>query len=134
MIADELAALHAKCFIHPRPWTRAEFSDLLNSPAVFLCTQKHGFALGRIAGPEVELLTIAVDPDFRQQGIAQKLMEQFAVKAKSAEEMFLEVAQSNLPAIKLYERAGFKKIGERKGYYSDTSGARITALIMGKSL
>lgn len=136
MTAHKLATLHAKCFTHPRPWTRKEFTDLLDSKTVFLCSDQHGFALGRIAGPEVELLTIAVDPDHRRLGIAQKLLEQFEATAqtKQAEEVFLEVAETNLAAIGLYQSVGFRKIGARKGYYSSPTNGRITALIMGKSL
>lgn len=136
MTAQKLAALHAKCFTYPRPWTCEEFIDLLNSNTVFICDHEHGFAMGRIAGPEVELLTIAVDPNYRRLGIAQNLLEQFEATAKiqKAEEAFLEVSETNIAAIRLYQNVGFQKIGSRKGYYSNPEGARITALIMGKPL
>ena len=136
MTADELAALHAKCFTEPRPWSASEFNDLLATDACFICSNEHGFALGRIAGPEVELLTIAVDADFRRNGFANKLMIAFETKAKAknAKDAFLEVAENNKAAIALYERCGFTQKGMRKNYYASPNGARITALVMGKTL
>lgn len=136
MTVDELAVLHAKCFTEPRPWSADEFSDLLESNACFICSIDHGFAIGRIAGPEVELLTIAVDPDYRRQGLAHQLMEAFETKAKAnnIEDAFLEVAENNRAAIALYESFGFTEKGMRKNYYASPTGPRITALVMGKTL
>ncbi len=135
MTPAELAALHAKCFTTPRPWSEQEFNELIQSDACFLCSNPHGFAIGRIAGPEVELLTIAVDPEHRRQGLARQLMFDFETKAQSfdAQESFLEVAENNLAAIALYERFGFTQKGIRKNYYAFPKGPRITALVMGKT-
>jgi ribosomal-protein-alanine N-acetyltransferase len=44
-----------------------------------------------------------------------KLLEEF--KERKVKEVFLEVRESNFPAIKLYYKLGFKEIGRRKGYY-----------------
>lgn len=136
MTPTELAALHATCFTHPRPWSAQEFSDLLESDAVFLCTTQHGFLLGRIAGQEVELLTLAVDPSQRRKGLAQTLMQQFETHAKAhnVSDAFLEVSESNTAAIALYQRHGFTEAGKRKDYYASPTGKRITALVMTKPL
>jgi len=136
MKVEELAALHAKCFTTPRPWSAQEFKDLLDSDACFLCRTQHGFALGRAAGPEVELLTIAVDPEHRRKGIAHKLMQDFETQAKAqnAQDVFLEVAQGNEAAIALYQSFGFTEKGMRKNYYASPKGPRVTALVMGKTL
>jgi ribosomal-protein-alanine N-acetyltransferase len=48
--------------------------------------------------------------------------------------MFLEVAEDNAPALTLYERFGFVKVGERAGYYRRADGTRATALVMRKLL
>jgi ribosomal-protein-alanine N-acetyltransferase len=48
--------------------------------------------------------------------------------------MFLEVAKDNAPALALYGRFGFVKVGERAGYYRRADGARATAVVMRKSL
>ncbi len=135
MTVDELAELHAKCFTELRPWSSDEFTDLLKSETCFICSNDHGFAIGRVAGPEVELLTIAIDPNHRRQGFAHQLMVAFEIEAKSknAKDAFLEVAENNQAAIALYESFGFKRKGTRKDYYTSQTGSRITALVMGKT-
>jgi ribosomal-protein-alanine N-acetyltransferase len=136
MTPKRMAQIHAQCFDQPRPWTAQEFSDLLDSNTVYQCVGEQGFALGRVAGPEVELLTIAVAPEHRRQGVAQKLMNDFIrqAKAKEASDVFLEVAESNTAAIALYQLFGFKKAGYRKNYYANPTGIRISALVMTKTL
>lgn len=81
---------------------------------------------------EAELLSIAVNPNFRQQGIAGNLLEQSISKLKttcfvenSLKQIFLEVSSINLPAQKFYQKFGFTKIGERKKYYADGNDAWI---------
>ena len=44
--------------------------------------------------------------------------------------LFLEVDADNVPAIKLYHRFGFIKVGERAGYYRRPDGKPATALVM----
>ena len=136
MTPAQMAVIHAKCFTQPRPWSAQEFSDLLDSDAVFLCETDHGFALGRIAGPEVELLTLAVDPAYQKQGLAKGLMSSFETVAsnKGADEAFLEVAETNNAAIALYRSFGFQETGHRKDYYASPTGARVGAVVMSKSL
>jgi ribosomal-protein-alanine N-acetyltransferase len=48
--------------------------------------------------------------------------------------MFLEVAKDNAPALALYERFGFAKVGERTGYYRRADGTRAAAAVMRKAL
>ncbi|MFH1576363.1 MAG: ribosomal protein S18-alanine N-acetyltransferase [Candidatus Margulisiibacteriota bacterium] len=69
----------------------------------------------KIAG-EIHIINMAVHPDHRGKGIGKKLMEEALI---SKEVVFLEVRVSNLPAQKIYEHFGFKKVGMRKGYYQD---------------
>ncbi len=47
---------------------------------------------------------------------------------------FLEVADSNAAAIRLYQGLGFTRIGERKGYYPEVNGRPATALVMRRDL
>lgn len=131
MTADQLAALHAACFAVPRPWAAAEFESLLTSPQVVLITAPHGFALGRVITDEAELLTIAVHPDARRQGVGRKLLSDLIdrVAACGAEALFLEVSTRNDSAIALYRAAGFAETGRRKAYYSD-GPHQVDALVM----
>mgnify|MGYP000630892835 CR=1 FL=1 len=133
MNVGELATIHGASFsFAPRPWSAAEFESLLISPNVKLFQQTGGFAIFRFAGPEAELLTIAVDPALRRQGIAKRLMLAGHDSAKSAgvEEVFLEVSQENPHAKSLYERFGYEARAIRTNYYSGPNGQKINSIVM----
>ena len=68
---------------------------------------------------ETDMMNIAVDPDYRRQGIAEKLCLALveALKEKGNHCLTLEVRASNAPAIALYEKLGFTQVGLRKNYY-----------------
>lgn len=128
---EYLSSVHSLCFVTPRPWRADEFTTLLAAPGVFLLSHAHGFALGRIAGPEAELLTIAVHPNAQNAGHGRRLIDGFIAEsaARGAEDVFLEVAENNANAIALYTRAGFIKIAERANYFKQISGPPLTAYI-----
>ena len=132
MTAADLALLHGAAFTMPRPWTAAEFADLMASPLVFLLNAPGGFVMGRVVADEAELLTIAVAPDRRGRGIAWALMQRFLdeLAHRNAAHVFLEVAQSNAPARALYRKAGFSDGGLRRGYYHDSTGHPFDAIVM----
>jgi [ribosomal protein S18]-alanine N-acetyltransferase len=136
MTPQALAALHRLCFTSPRPWSAAEFAEFLASPSVFLIERPKGFALGRIAGPEVELLTLAVHPAARRCGVATGLLAEFEgfARKKGAEQAFLEVSEQNTAAIALYHRQGYKDAGYRKNYYASPTGPKSSALVMLRDL
>jgi len=131
-----LAALHALCFTTPRPWTDAEFRQFLDSPNVFLVHNENGFLLGRIAGPEAELLTLAVAPDARRKGVARELLSLFEKTTldRGADSAFLEVSQENHAAISLYRSAGYTPLGHRRDYYQGPRGKKISAIVMFRKL
>lgn len=132
MTPDRLAALHARCFTRPRPWTVAEFADLRASPHVFLLTRPDGFLLGRLVVDEAEVLTLAVAPEFRRQGIARDLMVDFAatLRDRGATRAFLEVAADNAPAQALYHATGWRESGRRLRYYGPDLDAIVMALTL----
>lgn len=136
MTPDALSALHAVCFTAPRPWSAAEFADLLSNRLVFLLTEPGGFLMGRVIADEAEVLTIAVDPAQRQQGIGARLMGRFLTESatRGAVSAFLEVAEGNAPARALYARAGFSESGRRRGYYHLPDGAPDDALLLTRPL
>ncbi|MEE2859753.1 MAG: GNAT family N-acetyltransferase [Pseudomonadota bacterium] len=127
-----LAALHACCFDRPRPWSAEEFAGLLASPGVFLLSDGDGFLLGRALACEAELLTLAVAPGARRAGLGLRLVRDFAAEAavRRADEAFLEVAADNLPARRLYDRAGWLQAGLRRGYYGVGSDAIVMRLTL----
>lgn len=85
-----------------------------------------GFVVARRTAPdEREILNIAVRPQFRGRGIAEKLLRRL-VSAEPGD-VFLEVRESNEVARRVYERVGFRNVGMRPGYYDDPPE---TAVIM----
>lgn len=127
-----MAALHARCFTTPRPWSAAEIAALLADPLVFCLTEPTGFLMGRAVAGEAELLTLAVDPAARRQGTGRRLVAGFLAESarRGAESCFLEVAAQNAAARALYAAAGFVTAGTRRGYYRDGAGKAGDALIM----
>ena len=136
MHPEQLADLHALCFTVPRPWRADEFASLLNSPGIFLISHNNGFALGRIAGPEAELLTIAVHPDTQNMGHGRRLIEDFlcAAGTRGAKDVFLEVAENNESALALYTKSGFIQVAKRVNYFKQITGPAVTALVMIRSV
>ena len=115
-----MAALHARCFTHPRPWTAVEFGELLGSRGVFAITRPQGILIGRVVLDEAELLTLAVASEARRQGLGAALTTDFAEAAQrlGAVTAFLEVASDNAPAQALYQRQGWVEAGRRRNYYA----------------
>ena len=136
MTPEALAALHARCFVTPAPWSAADFAGFLADPLCFLVSCDQGFALGRAVAGEAELLTLAVAPEARRQGIARTLLARLMRQAQNrgAETLFLEVSAENPAAIAIYAAAGMAQTGRRRGYYRAPDGARIDALVMARGL
>lgn len=136
MTPAQMAAIHEACFTQPRPWSEAEFAELASSPLCIIRTADQGFAIMRLAGPEAELLTIAVHPDARRQGLARSLLTDLMadLKSRNCEEIFLEVVDGNTAAIHLYHSAGFENRAIRKDYYTGPKGQKSSALVMRKLL
>ena len=68
-----------------------------------------------------EIIDIFIEENYRRKGIAILLIKEIE-KDFSIENITLEVREDNIPAIKLYEKIGFKKVSIRKNYYKDTNG------------
>ena len=136
MTPAKMAALHARSFTTPRPWSEAEIDALLASPLVFALTRPGAFLLGRVVAGEAELLTIAVHPDQRRAGLGGALVDAFVTEARArgGESAFLEVAASNTAARALYANCGFAPAGRRRGYYHRPDGTSEDALVLVRSL
>lgn len=107
-------------------WTGSQCSGMLGGIGAWLLLAERrgepaGFALVRAVAGEAELLLIASHP--RGQGIGAALLDRVikACRARGVARLFLEVRACN-PAISLYRRAGFVKVGERRGYYRGRDG------------
>lgn len=138
--ADAVASLHARSFY--RGWPRQDIESYLidpDTPTLVACDARRtiaGFAMLRLLGDDVELMTIAVDRKFQGKGVGAALMKACFedLMMTPARRMILEVAADNPAAIRLYTGLGFKKISERKGYYARANGEPATALVMARDL
>ncbi len=133
--------MHAAAFTHS--WPEDQFVALLSdssaigSAALDPSTNRlRGFALSRLAADEAEVLTVAVDPAWRNRGVGRDLMNEHLQRATlaGAKALFLEVDGGNAAAIALYARFHFVKVGERRGYYRRPDGKPATALVMRRQL
>lgn len=142
--APVLAALHALAFADPDvtgpAWDEAAFAQLLALPGTqgllaLAGEEPAGLVLLRTAAAEAEILTIGTVPAARGRGIGQALLQAAAAAAcdSGAQEMFLEVAATNHPAYRLYDRCGFAAVGRRRGYYHTAAGA-VDALVLRRPL
>jgi ribosomal-protein-alanine N-acetyltransferase len=136
MTPEALAALHAQAFAcaAPRPWTAGEFAALLAAAATIALLRPEGFALGRAAADEAELLTLAVAPAARRRGLGRALVAGFeaAAAARGARAAFLEVEAGNAAARALYASLGWRPAGLRRGYYARVAGPAADAIVLRK--
>jgi ribosomal-protein-alanine N-acetyltransferase len=77
--------------------------------------------VSRILGDEMEIENVVIAQGMRRFGLGSLVLERVLQEAKNQgiRRVFLEVRESNLAAIKLYEKAGFVSTGKRKSYYRD---------------
>ena len=127
--APRLAILHAAAF--ERAWSAEDLAAMMREGAVALA-KREGFILLRIFGLESEILTIAVDPGARRQGVGRALLGAAlqAAAERGVQSVFLEVAEDNPAAAALYAGAGFEPIGRRRAYYPRVGGAAVDALAL----
>ncbi len=122
------------------PWTLGVFNDCLRvgySAWVVTDTvgQVLGYALMSMAVGEAHILNICVAPEQQRRGLASFLMRHLLMVARAAgvNLMLLEVRKSNTAAYQMYERFGFRRLGERKAYYPARDG-REDAYVLGLDL
>ena len=90
-----------------------------------------GFAGIMLIIDEVTIMNIVVKKDKRNLGIGSLLLEKIIGYSKihNATSITLEVNEKNIPAIKLYEKYGFKQVGIRKKYYNNEDNAILMDLV-----
>ena len=121
---DDVAALAEKleqlllAVYEVSPWTANQVAEVLRSD-VNSCalaedrSQLVGFLVWQETDFEAEVLQIAVLPSYQGQKIATALFD-FLPAGK---EIFLEVRESNKPAMLFYKKEKFEEIARRKAYY-----------------
>ena len=132
-----VAKLHARCFFDA--WGPPMLRQVLGMTGAFGYVARRdgygsvvGFALGRVAADECELLSLGVEPDFRSQGIGAHLLTTAMSRAaaEKARWFFLEVAEDNKSALQLYRNYGLSGVGQRLDYYENADGSRTNAHTM----
>jgi [ribosomal protein S18]-alanine N-acetyltransferase len=125
---DRIVTIEKRSFA--APWSKRIFRETMSFPLSFnIVIGKRvdntvvGYANFYVIGNEVQVLNIAVSPESRKKGYAARLLGHAieTLSVREAEDFFLEVRPSNVDAIRLYEGFGFKKVGIRKKYYTETN-------------
>lgn len=135
---DEVLAIEREAYGHP--WSRGNFSDSLRSgyQAQLLCAGDTllGYFVAMKGVDEVHLLNITVAPAYQGQGWGRVLLDALSLwsRAEGAQWLWLEVRVGNLRAQRVYERYGYRRVGERKNYYPAHEGRREDAIVMSYKL
>jgi ribosomal-protein-alanine N-acetyltransferase len=108
----------------PAPWSLAMFVLELSKPSgICLAANKGDELLGYLVCSRYEqvwhLMNVAVAPEQRRAGVARGLISRLVDEGGGRLPFTLEVRVSNLPAIAMYERLGFRSSGVRPRYYQD---------------
>lgn len=119
------------------PWSKEAFvlEITTNKLAKYVIVERDGHIVGYggvwLIIDEGHITNIAVEPQYRGQGIGNFLVEKLIdiCKERGITSLTLEVRKSNIVAQSLYKKYGFKECGIRPGYYSDT---KEDAIIMWK--
>ena len=137
--AGRLAQLHGASF--HRGWGEGEFEAMLSERNTLVHRLRQGrkvigFAVSRMAADEAEILSIAIDATQRGRGLSRNLLltHMGHLAGRGVRTIFLEVEENNLPARRLYERAGFGVVGRRERYYQQPGGEQLNALLMRRDL
>lgn len=123
---DEVTEIEASSF--RTPWSKEAFVNELqrNKCAKYRVLTHVGKVIAYggmwIIVDEAHITNIAVHPQYRGKGIGQIIVEDMINQGRNLNvaSMTLEVRTSNIAAIRLYSKFGFKEEAIRKGYYADT--------------
>ena len=105
-------------------WTTKSIEDTCNQPQAFIVVAElddkmAGYCIVYFVLDEGEIARIAVDKDFRRQGVGRKLFQHVekACEEKGITRLMLDVRESNESARKFYKSLGFEEDGVRKNFY-----------------
>ena len=127
MVLEDISAVAAlEAQIFSDAWSERLYGETLESGRydcqvleIVATGQLAGYFCGQVILDEAEVHRIAVDPVLRGYGYGQVLLGDFLqrTREKGVVTVLLEVRAGNVPAIGLYEKNGFVRIGVRKEYY-----------------
>ena len=133
---DGVAELESLCF--SSPWSKESLALLTGVAAMGICAvgesgRVYAYVGMLIVLDEGQITNVAVHPEMRRRGLGESVVSaliESAVK-KGIVSFSLEVRESNVGAISLYEKLGFSVAGVRKGFYTQP---KENALVMIKNI
>lgn len=135
--ADVTTVAKIERLVQSHPWSVKQFEEAVSSYQSTVIEQNGqvvGFCILQPVLDEANLLLMAIDPSQQGKGLGFKLLDaSLAMLKNNPVQIFLEVRESNTPAIKLYEKADFHQIDLRKNYYPNPDGSKEHAIIMVKA-
>ena len=135
---EAVVAIEAQAYDHP--WSHGNFMDSVRAgyQAQLLVAGSRllGYFVAMKGVDEVHLLNLTVAPDCQGQGWGRVMLDALAQwsRGQGAQWLWLEVRASNQRAQTIYTSHGYRKVGERKGYYPDGLGKREDAVVMSLKL
>ncbi len=128
-----VARLETLCFAEP--WSEHALELLLSDGALGVVAVSDGGEVlaygGMLLAPdEGQITNIATHPDFRRLGAGRQILRALIREAnnRSLSTLALEVRESNLSAIRLYESEGFSVMGRRKRFYKNPAEDALVML------
>lgn len=121
--------------VSTNPWTKFIFRNCVERYGCWvMCLESKiiGFGILMLSEHEAHVLNIAVDQSYQRQGHGRKMLEHLLKEARiaKAEDIFLEVRNSNEQALSLYKNVGFKPVGFRKDYYQTDTGREDARVLL----
>jgi ribosomal-protein-alanine N-acetyltransferase len=129
----EVLAIETVSF--PEPWSQFLFLKEIDQPSSYfmvfrLASELIGYGGFWLIADEVHITNIAVHPLYRRQGYGSMILQHLldAAVSRKAAMATLEVRETNLVALNLYRKFGFRHVATRKGYYAET-GENATVMV-----
>ena len=133
----QVAAIESR--VYAFPWSLGNFRDSLYSGydciGAWQGDELIGYAVTMATLEEIHLLNLAVRDDWQGNGAGAAILQHLIDEAAptKCEVIYLEVRPTNLAALRLYEKFGFRQLGLRRDYYPAVTG-REDALFLGLNI
>ena len=123
---DAAASIEAACL--GSAWSAEQLADSLGREdfcylGVFEDDVLAGICSYYLVADEIQIVNLAVKPEFRRRGIGRALLTyiRFDARIQGCSKILLEYEKGNLAAEALYRTEGFRTVGERRGFYNGTN-------------
>ena len=134
-VLNEILAIENE--VHVSPWSQGKFQDCFDNAiyrviGLYKKNRMVGYAVLLVNPPEAELHNIAIDRDLQNCGVGKVFLNHLIAQCVNMkiEQLFLEVRESNIAAINLYQNSGFTQVGLRKNYYQGAAKTESALLFM----